>query len=570
MSERLPRKLAAILYADVAGYSRLTGEDEDGTHRALRSSLDLIASTIRAHDGRVVHYAGDAVLADFGTVVDALSAATAIQLALAEERAGVEDHRRVQFRIGVNLGDVIVDGDEIYGDGVNVAARLEALAEPGGVCISDAVRTAIGRKLGFRYEAMGEQRVKNIEEPIRSYHVRFRPEDEAVPGGSSRPAVSAESGVPTVVVHPFRFIGDPGEHAYIADAMTESVGAALAHFRDYRIVEGGEGGAANYALSGTLQMAGSRIRISLQLCEGAGGRKLWAEKFDRNVDDVFQLQDEVSAIVAAYLGEAIWQETARRLSTKAKDEYTAIDWCYYAIEHLHRLTPEDFAEAKAACEKAMVLDPDLLMSKFILAFTLTIELTWKLIADVEAAQTRALDLTEEILTRDPGNANAHRLAARLFCYLGRVSDALNHSERSLSLNPYDGDVLVMHGLTLIQAGRAEEAVAWIEKALRYNPQPPRYYRQTLFLAQYMAGDLESALESLRRAEGSFGPVSRLVSIAIHECCGHHDEAASAVAALRRQEPETCISSAASLLANYDDAARVRATLEALRKAGLPE
>jgi class 3 adenylate cyclase len=358
-SNRLPRKLAAILYADVAGYSRLTGEDEDGTHRALRASLDLIAADIRDHDGRVVHYAGDAVLADFGTVVDALSCAIAIQLSLDEHNADVPGDRQVRFRIGVNLGDVIIDGEEIYGDGVNVAARLEGLAEPGGVCISDAVRTAIGRKLGYRYEDMGTQTVKNIEEPVRSHHVRFRSGE----GNAHSPAAShgrpSASSVPTIVVAPFRFIGDPGGHEYIAAALTESIGSALTHLRDYRIVEAGKADDATYTLGGVLQVAGERIRISLQLSEGEGGRKLWADRIDRKIEDVFDLQDEISAIVAAYLGEAIWQQTARRLAGKSKHEYNALDWCYHAMEHVHRLNREDFDEAKAAAQSSMALDPDL-------------------------------------------------------------------------------------------------------------------------------------------------------------------------------------------------------------------
>lgn len=171
MEDRLPRKLAAILYADVAGYSRLTGEDEDGTHRTLRAHLDLIASRIQGYAGRVVHYAGDAVLADFGTAVDALACAIAIQRDITEQNAEVPNDRKLQFRIGVNLGDVIVDQAEIYGEGVNVAARLESLAAPGGICISHAVRTAVGKKLSVSYEDTGEQKVKNIAEPVRTYMV---------------------------------------------------------------------------------------------------------------------------------------------------------------------------------------------------------------------------------------------------------------------------------------------------------------------------------------------------------------------------------------------------------------
>ena len=570
MADRLPRKLAAILYADVAGYSRLTGEDEEGTHRTLRTYLDLISSSILEHDGRVVHYAGDAVLADFGTVVDALSCATAIQLELADRNLGVTDERKVQFRIGVNLGDVIVDADDIYGDGVNVAARLESLAEPGGICISDAVRTAVGKKLGFHYEDMGAQEVKNIAEPVRSFQVRFRHEDARVIPNRPTPAPASEANVPTVVVLPFRFIGSPDEHEYIASAMTESIGSALAHFRDYKILEGDDAGASTYALNGTLQIAGSRIRISLQLSASDDGRKLWAEKFDRKLDDVFKLQDEISAIVAAYLGEAIWQETARALARKNKDDFTAVDWCYYAMELIHRGTRNDYIEVKTACEKAMALDTELLFAKLLLAFTLTLELGWGWATDVDETRTTALALTEELLLRDPANATVHRLAARLYSYLGRHAEALTHSERSLTLNPYDGDVLVMRGMTLMEAGQVDEAIPLMEQALRYNPQPPTYYRHALMSTQFLAGDYVSALENLRRAEGSFRPQNRFLAIAVLQVTGCHEEVATEVDALLKNHPESNIQSVASLFANYKDSAQVETILDALRDAGLPD
>jgi adenylate cyclase len=570
MSERLPRKLAAILYADVAGYSRLTGKDEDGTHRMLRASLDLIAEKIRQHDGRVVHYAGDAVLADFGTVVDALTCATAIQLELDVYSADVPEDRQIRFRIGVNLGDVIVDGEEIYGDGVNVAARLESLAEPGGVCISDAVRTAVGRKLGYDYEDMGAQEVKNIEEPVRSYHVCFREGEERPRHAPTTQKYPSATSVPTVLVTPFRFIGDPGEHEYVAAAMTESVGSALTHFRDYRIVEADESEDATYVLGGTLQIAGSRIRISLQLSDGVSGHKLWAEKIDRKLEDVFDLQDEISAIVAAYLGEAIWQETARKLAGKSKDDYNALDWSYYAMEHIHRLDEEGFREAKAAAEKSMSLDPELLLPKFILAFTLAIELNWRWCENEEEDKKTAVALTDEVLRKDPMNANSHRLAARLYTLLDRHDDALVHSERSITLNPFDGDVLAMHGLVLAFLGRAEEAVPWVEKAMRYNPQPPRYYRQIMIQAQYMAGDHGRALENLRRVEGELSPMCELIAVAVFTANGRHDEAVSAVNAIRQRDPGACVESVLPILAQYKEPAQRDAVVRALVDAGLPE
>jgi adenylate cyclase len=569
-SDRLPRKLAAILYADVVGYSRLTGEDEDATHRTLRQHLDLISSTVEEHGGQVIHYAGDAVLARFGAVLDAMSAAVGIQSELKVRNEGLPNARKLLFRVGVNSGDVIEDRGDIYGDGVNVAARLESLAEPGGICISDAVRTAVGKKLGFHYEDMGAQEVKNIAEPVRSFHVRFQPDEQGeLPGRATSSAASAAS-VPTVAVMPFRFMGNAGEHEYIAPALTESIGSALAHFREYRIVDGDNAGGVTYVLSGTLQIAGANIRISLQLGAGGDGRKLWAQKFDRKLDDVFELQDEISAIVAAYLGEAIWQETARTLVGKNKSDFAAIDWCYYAMGHIHRLTQADFTEVKAACNQAMALDAELLLPKFLLAFTLAIELGWQWAANVDETRTSALALMQELLSKDPANANTHRVAARIHSALGRHAEALTHSERMLTLNPYDGDCLVMHGMTLTQAGRVDEAIPWIEKALRCNPQPPAYYRQALVLAQLLCGDARAALENLRRVEGRGTPLGPFTSIATLHLNGCHDEAAEKVDALVADHPDASVQRAALLFSSYQDSARVKAILDALRDAGLPE
>ena len=227
MEDRLPRKLAAILYADVAGYSRLTGEDEDETHRALSEYLDIVSITIDSHRGQVMHYAGDAVLAMFGAVVDAIASATDIQEGLAERNANLPDERKVQFRIGVNLGDVIQDRGDIYGDGVNVAARLESLADAGGVCISDAVRFAIGSKLPLDYEFMGEQQVKNIKEPVRAYQIRLQIDGGPKTTVTQRPALELPP-EPSIAVLPFtNMSGDP-EQEFFSDGITEDIITALA------------------------------------------------------------------------------------------------------------------------------------------------------------------------------------------------------------------------------------------------------------------------------------------------------------------------------------------------------
>lgn len=569
--QELKQRLAAILAADAAGYSRLMAGDERATVAALDAARAVFRTQIEANQGRVIDMAGDSVLAVFETATGAVLAALAIQTELRARIADVPEDRRMRFRIGIHLGDVIEKGDgTIYGDGVNIAARLEGLAEPGGIAVSASIRTAVKGKVDATFEDRGEQKVKNIADPVRSFRVRFHPEDAGAPPDSPAPAAAGEPNVPSVVVLPFRFIGNAGEHEYIAGALTESIGSALAHFREYKIVEGADARDATYALSGTLQVAGSRIRIAPQLSTTDGSRKLWSVKLDRELADVFELQDEISAIVAAYLGEAIWQETARALVGKSKDDYSAMDWCYDAMEHIHRVTKEDFLEAKKALENALRMSPELLYAKFALAFVLMLELSWGLASDVDSHRAEALALTEELLRKDPANANTHRLASRLYALLDRHAESLTHSERAIALNPYDGDMMITHAQALNLAGRCHEAIGWVEKALRYNPQPPAYYRQYLMAVQFWAGDHVSALESLRRLEGALFPTSQYVAIAVLQINGAREEAGSRIKALLETQPDSCVERAKRLFASHEAHLPVDVLLDALRDAGLPE
>jgi adenylate cyclase len=569
--QELKQRLAAILAADVAGYSRMMAADDRATVTALDASRAVFRAQIETNQGRVIDMAGDSVMAVFETATGAVSAALAIQTELRARIADVSEDRRMRFRIGIHLGDVIEKADgTIYGDGVNIAARLEGLAEPGGIAVSASIRTAVKGKVDATFEDRGEQKVKNIAEPVQCFRVRFHPDDAGAIPSSPTSAAASEPNVPSVVVLPFRFIGNAGEHEYIAGALTESIGSALSHFRDYKIVEGADAHHATYALSGTLQVAGSRIRIGPQLSTTDGSRKLWSVKFDRELADVFELQDEISAIVAAYLGEAIWQETARSLAAKSKDDYSAMDWCYDAIEHIHRLNKEDFVEAKKALENAMRMSPELLFAKYGLAFVLMLELSWGLASDVDSHRANALALTEELLRKDPANANTHRLASRLYALLDRHAESLTHSERAVALNPYDGDVMVTHATALNLAGRCDEAIEWVEKALRYNPQPPAYYRQWLMSFQFWAGDHASALESLRRMEGALFPTAHYVAIAALQINGAHEEAGSRVKALLETQTDSCVERAKRLFANHAAHLPLDVLLDALRDAGLPE
>ena len=351
MEERLPRKLAAILYADVAGYSRLTGEDEEGTHRRLSEYLDLISNAIAEHEGRVVHYAGDAVLADFGTVTEGLSCATFIQRKLTSRNQDLPDERQVQFRIGVNLGEVIVDRDDIYGDGVNVAARLESLAEPSGICISESVRSAIGKNLDLGYEFMGEQRVKNIEEPVRAYRVIMEEGEKPKIILTEEPTLNVPD-KPSIAVLPFDNLSGDSEQEYFADGISEDLITALSRIRWFFVIARNssftyKGQAVEvtrvadelgvrYVIEGSVRKAANRVRISAQLIDATTGRHVWAERYDRSLADIFELQDEMAqTIVGAVEPElsAAERERAARKPPESLDAWETYQrglW-YYGV-----------------------------------------------------------------------------------------------------------------------------------------------------------------------------------------------------------------------------------------------
>ncbi len=382
MNDRLPRKLAAILYADVAGYSRLTGEDEDATHRVLIDYLDLIAATIESQGGEVMHYAGDAVLARFSAVVDALSAAVAIQDDLQTRNATLPDARKVQFRIGLNLGDVIEDRGDIYGDGVNVAARLEALAEPGRVCISDAVRTAIGSKLPYRYAFIGEHSVKNIKEPVRAYRVsEYLTESSDASSDQGKPddsAVPLLFGKPSITVKPFEELGADAEQDRLGDAFTNGVVVALTRVPGLVLVgdetpslvaskrmsvqEIGDRFKVRYVLKGSVQKLGDRIRVAAEVMEISTGKYIWAENLDREIrdyGDFFSVQDEVVEEIITALNVKLLYGEAVRLVRRSLRDPVALERYFHGEDLLWRSSMKlEFQQVQQMFEEVVRLEPE--------------------------------------------------------------------------------------------------------------------------------------------------------------------------------------------------------------------
>ncbi|MCZ6760458.1 MAG: hypothetical protein O7D29_08825 [Gemmatimonadetes bacterium] len=516
MVERLPRKLAAILYADVAGYSRLTGEDEDSTHHRLSEYLDLIASTVKRHRGRVMHYAGDAVLAMFEAVVDALSGAVAIQNELQTRNQDLPDERKVQFRIGVNLGDVIEDRGDIYGDGVNVAARLETLADPGGICISESIHTSVGNNLPLEYKDIGEQSVKNIDKPVRAYKVLMESRGERETASSTEQS-SELPDKPSIAVLPFtNMSGDP-EQEYFSDGITEDIITELSRFPTLFVIarhssfaikaetidikEVGDRLGVRYVVEGSVRKAGNRVRITAQLIDAATGNHIWAERYDRNIEDIFEVQDEVTYAIVATLPGQIEKAVAERTGRKRTESMTAYDCLLRGNRHFHRVTYDDLLEAKRLYQQAIELDP-----QFALAYSrsaATDNLLTGMGFGTEDTYSETLATVQRALALDrDDNWSQLTLGWTLLRKL-RFDESEEQFERALALNRNDANCMSWVAMGFVFLGRTEEAFDLISKAMRLNPLHPDSYHLVLGNAAYFTGRYEDALREFRLG-GKYG------------------------------------------------------------------
>jgi len=588
MAERLPRKLAAILYADVAGYSRLTGDDEDATHRRLSEYLDLISESVEQHRGRVMHYAGDAVLAMFDAVVDSLACAAQIQNGLRDRNQALGDDRKVEFRIGVNLGDVIEDRGDIYGDGVNVAARLEALAVPGGICISDAVRAAVGKKLDFHYESMGEQEVKNISEPVRAYHVLLdgAPEDSvSSPEGASLKLPSK----PSIAVLPFTNMSHDPEQEYFTDGVTDDIITALSNVQSFFVIarnstftfkgqavdvkKVGRDLGVQYVVEGSVRRAGDRVRITAQLLDAASGVHVWADRFDRALEDIFDLQDEVTESVVGAIEPHLNRAEFERIREKRPESLDAYDYTLRGLSLMNSLTPRDAANALKLFREAIKAD-----SRYARAYVCAswcyrrhVQLRGMTLSDKDKAES--ISLAEAAVALDGTDPYVLWQAGMT---AGLVADdptmMTTLVERSLSINSNSTRAWSANGILRCILGQPEEAIPAAERAIRMSPVDPSMWVPYGLLANaYMQqAQYEEAASWARKslAQHRFNLPAYHVLGASCVHIGHQVEAESAVRQLRELDPELTIS---RLEATYP-VARYRnldTFLEGLSQAGLP-
>ncbi len=573
MEQRLPRKLAAIVYADVAEYSRLTGDDEDATHRTLSEYLDLASSIIESHRGQVMHYAGDAVLAQFNAALDALSASVAVQSELERRNGFLPEQRRVRFRIGVNLGDVIEDRGDIYGDGVNVAARLEALAEPGGICVSDSVRAAVGDRLSLDYLALGDQKVKNIDKPVSAYRVVIDARSDAGPTTDPRryktvlvwPAVlilavglvaavwwyaekrevpvetTATTGAerPAIAVLPFNNISADPEQEYFADGIAEDLITDLSKVSGLMVISRNSSFAykgkspdvrqvakdlgVSYVLEGSVRRAEDRVRINVQLIDGMNGTHLWADRYDGNLGDIFALQDRLTSKIISALQVALSPEEAAATVDRGTSNIEAYDAFLKGWGHMQRKTPEDAAEAVRLFKQALDLDPNYSRAHSALAqvyWDYSLSSRFSTLMGLQTGQGQwnteftikeiAWSFLQKAQVRP--TSQTHALAARIYQRQRRFDEALAEARNAVDTgpnNPLAYDVLVEN---LIFAHRIEEAIRLIDRSISLDPNLPGEKLFLRGLALYADGRIEDAVDILERARSHNPKQHRYIAI----------------------------------------------------------
>jgi len=510
------RRLAAVLAADMVGYSRLMEVDESGTLARLKTHrLELIDPSIAKNRGRIIKTTGDGLLVEFQSVADAVLCAAEVQRRMARRNADVSPARWIQFRIGINLGDVIVEDNDIFGDGVNVAARLQVLAEPGGICISGAVRDQVGDRLDeIAFEDLGEQSVKNITRPIHVFRVRLESATIAALESGKEASAAPVTRKPSIAVLPLvNMSGDP-EQEFFADGLTEDIITELSRFRDLLVISRNstfvhKGKAVKvqevarelgveYVLEGSVRKAGDRVRVTVQLIDAQTDRHIWAERYDRKLEDIFAIQDEVTGAIVATLPGRVEAATQERVKRKRTDNMAAYE-CVLAAKVLHhRSQREANAEAQSLLDRAVALDPNYAHAHAWKACVLGQTWIYGWCADRDATFQQVADELQIALALDDNDSDVHRILAAVNLTRDDHDRAAYHQERALALNPNYDLVVVQQGEFLTWLGRPEEGIDWIRKAMRLNPYHPERFWNHLGRALYGAERFAEAAEAFAR------------------------------------------------------------------------
>ena len=627
------RKLSAIFSADVAGYSRLMGEDEAATVEAITTCREIMGGLIRQHRGRVVDSPGDNILAEFASVVDAVQCAVAVQKEFQARNAELPENRRMEFRIGINLGDVIEEEDRIYGDGVNIAARLEALADPGGICVSKTAFDHIETKLPLGYEYLGDQTVKNIARPVGAYRVLMEPrvtvageveKKKAVPVGRRkailaggvalalvviaaliwnyyfRPPPMEVASVekmafplpekPSIAVLPFSNLsGDPTQD-YIADGISENIISALSKISEMfviasnstftykgkpvKIQQVSEELGVRYVLEGSAQKIGKRVRITAQLIDATTGHHLWSEKYDRDLKDLFALQDEITQKIIVELQVKLTEGEQARVSHKSTTNLEAWSYAVRGLKLFERTSKENNAKAMELLERAVELDPGYVWAWVRLAWThLVASKGWS--QSPSESFKKAVEISQKALALDESDSDVHALLGNVYLRQKRYEQAITEGEKSIALGPTNAQAHVLLAVSMNAVGRFDDAIELVKRAMRLHPYYPAYYLQWLGGAYRMTGRYEEALtvykqlldRSLKGEFPAFAP--HLFLAEVYAELGQEEKARTHAAEVLRLNPKFSLKWISKIgTYEYKDPAHLERRLNALRKAGL--
>ncbi len=584
------RKLTVILAADVAGYSRLMGADEEATHKTLSAYGEIIDGLIARHDGRVFSTAGDSVVAEFASPVEAVRAAISIQEELAVRNDGLADERKMRFRIGINLGDVMVEGENLLGDGVNVAARLEGLAEPGGICVSGTVFDQVRDRLDLGYDFLGDQEVKNIVRPVRAYRVVVEPSPGAVTVPGPQPQRSTVTDKPSIAVLAFdNMSGDPDQE-YFSDGITEDIITALSRVHSFFVVArnssfaykgrtvdvktiGRELG-VRYVLEGSVRKGGNRIRVTAQLIEAATGGHVWANRFDGTPDDIFDLQDEVTASVVGAIQPELLRAEAKRIKRKRPENLDAYDYTLRGLSHMNLLNPEDSLKAFQMFQKAIEIDPGYARAYASASWYYRRQVQLRGMVLTEEDRAEGLRLAEFALKLDPADPYViYQVGCTVGMIGGHLERGLELAEQALAINSNSNRIWLTRASFQNCLGDPEAAIESAERAIRLSPHEVAMWvaHGELAKAHFQLTDYEAARGWARRSVEKHAdnlPVHHVLIASLAQL-DHIDEANAALNRLLEFDSGLTIERLLEIfpLSRYRN---LDGLLDGLRKAGLPE
>jgi len=627
--EGFKRKLAAILSADAVDYSRLMGEDEEATVRTLKAYREVLSTLIQQHNGQVLDSPGDNLLAEFVSVVDAVQCAVSVQKEIKSRNDELPENRKMKFRIGINLGDVIQEEGRIYGDGVNIAARLEGLAEPGGICISKTAFDHIESKLPYGYDFIGDQTVKNIAKPVGAYRVLMDPRVTVsgkfadkkhtskrsmtiLIGVAAAFAVAVVVGIwqlymrrpsvepasvenmsyplpdkPSIAVLPFTNISDDPDHEYFSDGITEEIITALSKIpklfviarnstftykgKSVKIQQVSEELGVQYVVEGSVRKADDRVRITAQLIDALTGHHMWAEKYDRHVEDIFAVQDEITKKIITALQIELTEGEQANVYASGTDNLEAYLKAMEANWLNSQSSKEGILKARKLAEEAIVLDPEYAFAYRVLGSNHGISAAVGISKNPRESLKQALELFRKAIELDDSLATAHSSLGVYAIYARQYDTALAEGKRAIELQPNLPDVVVSYATILTWLGKSEESIPFFKEGLRLTPKPPSAYLRLFAIALRDSGKYEEAIAQAQKAteQEPNDLISWVALVSSLSLEGREEEARTAAKEILRINPNFSV-------ANYEkrapqkDRATVKRYCDALRAAGLPE